>query len=97
MTLGFIPQTITLMFSALLRNMNCAKTPMVASAVAVVTKRQLTIYILYAYSVVFCAKTLNMVLGGIIRSGGKTKYVLITDIIGTWMIGVPLGYITTGN
>lgn len=60
-----------------------------------VSTSQLTIYILYAYSVVFCAKTLNMVLGGgIIRSGGKTKYVLITDIIGTWMIGVPLGYIT---
>ena len=29
--------------------------------------------------------------GGIIRSGGKTKYVMYIDIIGTWIFGVPLG------
>ena len=29
--------------------------------------------------------------GGIIRSGGKTKYVMWIDIIGTWIFGVPLG------
>ena len=29
--------------------------------------------------------------GGIIRSGGKTKYVLAIDLIGTWVFGVPLG------
>ena len=29
--------------------------------------------------------------GGIIRSGGKTQYVMWIDIIGTWLFGVPLG------
>ena len=29
--------------------------------------------------------------GGIIRSGGKTRYVMWIDIIGTWVFGVPLG------
>lgn len=28
---------------------------------------------------------------GILRSGGKTKYVMIIDMIGTWLVGVPLG------
>ena len=32
-----------------------------------------------------------IVSGGIIRSGGKTKYVMMIDIIGTWCFGVPLG------
>ena len=31
--------------------------------------------------------------GGIIRSGGKTSYVMLIDIIGTWIFGVPLGCI----
>ena len=32
--------------------------------------------------------------GGIIRSGGKTKYVMWIDIIGTWIFGVPLGLLS---
>ena len=32
--------------------------------------------------------------GGVIRSGGRTKYILMIDIIGTWLIGVPLGLLT---
>ena len=28
--------------------------------------------------------------GGIIRSGGDTKIIMIIDIIGTWCIGIPL-------
>ena len=32
--------------------------------------------------------------GGIIRSGGKTKYVMAIDLIGTWMFGVPLGLLS---
>ncbi len=55
-----------------------------------------TIYILYAYALVFTAKVLNMVVaGGILRSGGKTKYTLFLDLIGTWGIGVPIGIITS--
>ena len=32
--------------------------------------------------------------GGIIRSGGKTKYIMWVDIIGTWIFGVPLAFIS---
>lgn len=55
----------------------------------------LTKQILFAYALVAPMKVLNMILGGgIIRSGGKTKYVMIVDIIGTWGFGVPLGLFT---
>lgn len=37
-------------------------------------------------------KVCNMVIGsGILRSGGKTKYTLFMDVLGTWGIGIPLG------
>lgn len=29
--------------------------------------------------------------GGILRSGGKTKYAMWIDLTGTWIFGVPLG------
>lgn len=48
--------------------------------------------LLIAFAVIAPVKVLNMILGGgIIRSGGKTKYVMVIDIIGTWGFGVPLG------
>lgn len=54
--------------------------------------KQLTGQILFAYALVAPFKVLNMILGsGIIRSGGRTKYVMIIDMIGTWIFGVPLG------
>ena len=31
--------------------------------------------------------------GGIIRSGGRTKYVMMIDVFGTWLIGVPLALV----
>ena len=35
-----------------------------------------------------------MILGsGILRSGGKTQYVMLIDLVGTWGFGVPLGLI----
>ena len=56
--------------------------------------KQLTVRILYAYALVAPFKVLNMILGGgIIRSGGRTKYVMVIDIIGTWCFGVPLGFL----
>lgn len=56
--------------------------------------KQLTIRILYAYALIAPFKVLNMILGGgIIRSGGRTKYVMVIDIIGTWCFGVPLGFL----
>lgn len=55
----------------------------------------LTCQILLAYALVAPFKVLNMILGGgIIRSGGKTKYVMVIDIIGTWCFGVPLGLVS---
>ncbi len=59
------------------------------------TVKVLTRQILYAYALVAPFKVLNMILGGgIIRSGGKTKYVMFVDIIGTWCFGVPLGMLS---
>lgn len=54
--------------------------------------KQLTRHILCAYAVIAPFKVENMILGGgIIRSGGKTKYIMFIDMIGTWLFGVPLG------
>lgn len=48
--------------------------------------------ILFAFGLIAPIKVQNMILGGgIIRSGGKTTYVMIIDFVGTWLFGVPLG------
>lgn len=40
-------------------------------------------------------KVLNMIMGsGILRSGGKTAYLMCIDIFGTWGVGVPLGLLS---
>ena len=57
--------------------------------------KELTRQILFAYALVAPFKVLNMILGGgIIRSGGRTKYVMFIDMIGTWCFGVPLGLLS---
>ena len=53
--------------------------------------RQITGYLLIAYAFVAPVKVQNMILGGILRSGGRTTYVMAVDLIGTWIFGVPLG------
>ena len=54
--------------------------------------KELTKQILFAYALIAPFKVLNMILGGgIIRSGGLTKYTMYIDIIGTWCFGVPFG------
>lgn len=51
--------------------------------------------LLVVFAIVSPVKVQNMILGGgIIRSGGKTKYVMWIDIIGTWIFGVPLGLLS---
>lgn len=51
--------------------------------------------ILLAFAILMPVKVQNMILGGgIIRSGGKTKYIMIIDMLGTWLIGVPLALFT---
>lgn len=53
------------------------------------------IQLLIAFAIISPVKVQNMILGGgIIRSGGKTKYVMVIDMVGTWLIGVPLGFLT---
>lgn len=53
--------------------------------------RQLTRQLLVAYALVAPVKVQNMIFGGILRSGGRTAYVMAIDLIGTWVFGVPLG------
>lgn len=49
----------------------------------------LVVFALYAP-----VKVENMILGGgIIRSGGNTRIIMIIDIIGTWGIGIPLCFL----
>ena len=48
--------------------------------------------LLFIFAVLCPVKVLNMILGGgVIRSGGRTKYIMIIDLCGTWLIGVPIG------
>ena len=59
------------------------------------TVKIITRQILFAYACVAPFKVLNMITGGgIIRSGGKTKYLMVIDMIGTWGFGVPLGLLS---
>lgn len=52
-------------------------------------------YLLIAFAVLGPVKVTNMILGGgIVRSGGKTVYIMVIDMIGTWLVGAPLGLIT---
>lgn len=53
--------------------------------------RRMTGYVLLVYALVMPVKVQNMILGGILRSGGKTTFVMVIDLIGTWIFGVPLG------
>lgn len=57
--------------------------------------KQTAYALLVVFAIVCPIKVQNMILGGgILRSGGKTNYVLGIDIIGTWGFGVPLGLIS---
>lgn len=54
--------------------------------------KHVTQQILAVFAVISPVKVQNMILGGgIIRSGGKTNYIMWIDFIGTWIFGVPLG------
>lgn len=57
--------------------------------------RAVTIKILVAFAFVFTAKVFNMVIGGgVLQSGGQTKFMTAVNIIGTWGAGVPLGFVS---
>ena len=56
------------------------------------TVQGLTCQIMTAYALIAPFKVENMIAGGgILRSGGQTWYVMVIDIVGTWIFGVPLG------
>ena len=56
--------------------------------------QEITYEILLAFAIISPIKVQNMILGGgIIRSGGMTRYVMWIDMIGTWVFGVPLGFL----
>lgn len=51
--------------------------------------------LLLAFAILAPVKVANMILGGgIIRSGGRTAYIMLIDMAGTWLVGAPLGLIT---
>lgn len=52
---------------------------------------QMTRYVLAVYALIAPVKVQNMILEGILRSGGKTSFVMLIDTVGTWIFGVPLG------
>ena len=57
--------------------------------------QQTAALLLLVFALLAPVKVANMILGGgIIRSGGKTTYIMVIDIIGTWLVGVPLGLLT---
>lgn len=54
--------------------------------------RRLTAQLLCVFALLAPVKMLNMILGnGILRSGGKTNYIMGINAIGTWCVGVPVG------
>ena len=57
--------------------------------------RRIGAQILLAFAVLMPVKVQNMILGGgIIRSGGRTRYIMMIDMLGTWLVGVPLALFT---
>ncbi|CCQ96253.1 putative cation efflux pump (Multidrug resistance protein) [[Clostridium] ultunense Esp] len=47
--------------------------------------------LLMVYSLILTAKMLNMVNNiGVLRAGGDTKFVLYLDVLGVWLVGIPL-------
>ena len=51
--------------------------------------------LLFVFAILAPVKVTNMILGGgILRSGGKTGYILAIEMGATWLVGAPLGLIT---
>lgn len=51
--------------------------------------------ILVVFAVMSPIKVMNMILGGgIVKSGGQTRVVMVIEVIGTWGVGVPLALLS---
>lgn len=82
----------SLVLSALLIGLRWAYVPLYKVEPGV---RETAARLLVAFAVLAPVKVANMILGGgVVRSGGKTTYIMVIDIVGTWLVGVPLGLIT---
>lgn len=54
--------------------------------------REYAKHLLWIFAFYLWIKVCNMIIGsGILRSGGKTKFTLFLDVLGTYGIGLPLG------
>ena len=84
--------TGSLVLSALLIGLRWAYVPLYKDEPQV---RETAARLLLAFAVLAPVKVANMILGGgVVRSGGKTTYIMVIDIVGTWLVGVPLGLVT---
>lgn len=64
-----------------------------AASGAGVLRTAQSLLVVYALAAPF--KVENMILGGgVLRSGGRTSIVMWIDLMGTWLLGVPLGLLT---
>lgn len=82
----------SLILSALLIGLRWAYVPLYKVEPGV---RATAAKLLLAFAVLAPVKVANMILGGgVVRSGGKTTYIMVIDIVGTWLVGVPLGLLT---
>ena len=54
----------------------------------------MTIYTLVVMGILLPIKAYNMILVvGVLRSGGDTRFSMLTELAGVWFIGVPLAFI----
>lgn len=82
----------SLLLSALLIGLRWAYVPLYKVEPGV---RETAAKLLLAFAVLAPVKVANMILGGgVVRSGGKTAYIMVIDVVGTWLVGVPLGLMT---
>ncbi len=74
----------------------CAISPLYVKLFNVAPEtRKITIKILIAFALVFTAKVFNMVVGGgVLQSGGQTKFMTLINTIGPWAFGVPMGFLS---
>lgn len=57
--------------------------------------KQVARQLLLMFALVSPVKVMNMILGGgIVKSGGRTRIVMVIELIGTWGFGVPLGLLS---
>lgn len=57
--------------------------------------KQVAQQLLLVFAFLSPVKVLNMILGGgIVKSGGQTRVVMLIELLGTWGVGVPLAFLS---